>query len=158
MKAFLAFLSFISLFSLLTCICTPGVNCPHGRGICQSNNCICFERYWTVVDPKTPANDQVYCSYTRLSRFAPLFLESFLPTIGHLYSGRTDLFLLKLSFILVPIILLCFNCYCKCTESCTSCFMCLLVLGFICFGLMHVVDIICYATAIYVDGNGAPLL
>ena len=169
MNKLITIISLIFLYKLnyvkLTCI--PNINCPKEAGQCITNNCICFDEYYSLNNKLNPKNDTMFCEYKRMSRFAPLILEFFLPTIGHLYAGKMNLFISKLFFIIFPLIGYC----CGLTNSQQNpdgtpknistfnwILLILLILSSIILPFFHIIDLICYSFVFYYDGNGVPFI
>lgn len=158
--------------------CIPGKNCPYKRGTCINNQCFCYKYYWTYQKESAnpnPKKSQVFCNYTRLSRFVPLILEIFIPCFGHLLAGKLYLFLIKFCLIVIPIACIC--CGMGTATFVTSlrtglqtrynevdypflikCYGIISIVDIVIFGVVYVVDIICYTFAFYTDGNGVPLV
>ena len=156
--------SFIINYILSTCI--EGINCPKGKGLCKNNMCICFNEFYSL-NFEINKNDTIFCEYQRMSRFAPLILEFFIPTIGHLYAGKMRFFIAKLIIILFPVI--CYGCGLTKTgqnpdgtqrniSTITWVFLILFIVSIIILPFFHICDLICYAFGFYYDGNGVPFI
>ena len=164
MKLIIFSIIFIFLLNFVSSTCIEGGNCPKGRGLCKNNTCICFSEFYSL-NYKLYKNDTIFCEYQRMSRFAPLILEFFLPTIGHLYAGKMKFFISKLIIIIFPVICFC----CGLTKigqnpdgtqrnisNITWIFLILMIISIIILPFFHICDLVCYALGIYYDGNGVP--
>ncbi len=96
----------LSLLELFNFQCIPSKNCPPGKGRCINNSCHCFPHYWTLLDSSLSKNEtQIFCNYKKYNRYIALAFEIFIPSSGHLYTGRYIHFILKLSLIVICIFL-----------------------------------------------------
>ena len=169
MKKLIGITSLILLYRLnyvkLTCI--KNVNCPIEAGQCIANQCKCFDEFYSLINRINPKNETIFCEYRKMSRFAPLILEFFLPSVGHLYAGKMNLFFSKLFFIIFPLIGYC----CGLTNSqqnpdgtfknISTLNWILLILLIICSIILpffHIIDLVCYSFGFYYDGNGVPFI
>ena len=133
-------------------------NCPLGKGTCFENTCICNIGYTTL------AKDEVLCEYEEKEHSIAFFLEFFFPFgTGHFYSERNFFGIIKL--------LLCgLLCLFWCGDICNLRIRftvnskldkihigCVLV-NFLTFTLLHIVDLICFGFNIYKDGNGMDMI
>ena len=84
-------------------ICIQGENCPIGHGTCQKDSCVCLYNYWSLANKENPSST-IYCNYKKYNRFFVLIIEFFLPSIGHLISGKYYFFIIKFLLLFVPII------------------------------------------------------
>ena len=75
--------------------CIFGQNCPYNQGFCVDTKCECIEGYYTFMQKDLPLESQTFCNYEQTSLYLPLFLEFFLPSLGHLYVGKYWFALLK---------------------------------------------------------------
>ena len=136
--------------------CNEG-NCPTTRGMCSNNKCICNENYITT-DNKVLENNGIFCNYELKSRFIAFLLEFFFPFgVGHFYSGKIYLAIIKLGLFAIMI------CSCCCVLCCVvgkeagslSLVVCIIiVLSIIVLVVMEICDLIGYGLGIYKDGNG----
>ena len=92
---FLSMLSFI-----LSQQCIAGKNCLYNQGICVGTKCECLDGYRTLLNPKLPESEQIFCNYRQKHHLIALALEVFLPGIGHFYAGHYWLGLIKLVLFL----------------------------------------------------------
>ena len=133
------------------------MNCLPTRGMCSNNQCICNENYITT-DNKVLENHGLFCNYELKARFIAFLLEFFFPFgVGHFYSGKIYLAIIKLSLFAIMI------CSCCCVLCCVvgkeagalSFTICIIiVLSIIVLVVMEIFDLIGYALGIYTDGNG----
>ena len=152
------FLSFFDKFKLLPILllllnlketnsywCELDNNCPRDRAICLRNYCECTPGYKTLITDQTIDGKLApyYCTYRQTSRYIPLILEAFLPSIGHFYIGRYFHAVVKF-LLIVPLIF-------RQKGSNLSLFLIFL------FCLLYVVDLLCIYLCIYYDGNGIAL-
>ena len=158
-----SFFIFISLNSIVS-TCIEGGNCPKEGGSCINNQCICKDEYYSL-NYIINKNDTIFCEYKRMSRFGPLILEFFLPTIGHLYAGKIRLFIAKLIIIIFPVIFY----FCGLLNNIQtqdgsqrvhnfSIILILFVIFIIILPFFHICDLICYSFGFYYDGNGVPFI
>lgn len=82
------------------------INCRSPFGKCADlNTCECGELYFDV--PFLLKNHNLFCRYRQKSQAVEFILElMFLSGLGHLYSERSALGLMKLSFTIITIILI----------------------------------------------------
>ena len=133
------------------------VNCLPTRGMCFNNRCICNQNYITT-DNKVLENNGIFCNYELKARFIAFLLEFFFPFgVGHFYSGKIYLAIIKLSLFAIMI------CSCCCVLCCVvgkeagslSLIVCIIiVLSIIVLVVMEIFDLIGYGLGIYKDGNG----
>ena len=158
---------FINNFKSINLLCTPKMNCPLGNGQCINNICKCFDEFYSFNNKLNPKNETIFCEYRKMSRFGPLILEFFLPTVGHFYAGKLNLFFARLFFIIFPLIGHC----CGLTENrqnpdgsakalstCNWILLILLIISAVILPFFHIIDLICYSFGIYRDGNGVPFI
>ena len=163
----LAFLIFLYRFNMINLICIPKMNCPIENGQCINNICQCFDEFYSLNNNLHPKNETIFCEYRKMSRFGPLILEFFLPTVGHFYAGKINLFIAKLFFIVFPLIGHC----CGLTENrqnpdgtaktlstCNWILLILLIISAVILPFFHIIDLICYSFGFYRDGNGVPFI
>ena len=166
MKLIIHLLTIFSFLNSILLLCIPNKNCPKEKGQCKNNQCVCFDEFYSL-NYQINKNDKFFCEYQKMSRFGPLILEFFLPTIGHLYAGKMNLFISKLIILFFPII-----CYfCGLTNVGTNpdgtyrnisnikwfCLI-LFIISIIILPFYHICDFICYALGFYYDGNGVPFI
>ena len=160
-------LIFLYRFNMINLICIKNKNCLKENGKCIKNNCICFDEFYSLNNKINPKNDSIYCEYRKMSRFGPLVLEFFLPTLGHLYAGKTNLFLAKLFFIFFPLIGHCCGLTdnrqnpdgtAKTISTCNWILLILLIISAVILPFFHIIDLVCYSFGIYRDGNGVPFI
>ena len=163
----ITFLIFLYQLHLVKLTCITNINCPNTEGRCIQNKCECFDEYYSLNNKLHPKNETIFCEYMKMSRFGPLILEFFLPTIGHLYAGKINLFLAKLFFILFPLIGHCCGLTnnkqnsdgtAKTLSTCNWILLILLIISAVILPFFHIIDLICYSFGIYVDGNGVPFI
>ena len=94
----------LNSISTINNICIEGDNCPIGKGFCQANNCICINNYWTIIN-KANTSPTIYCNYKKYNRFLILFLEFFLPCLGHFVVGKYYFFMIKFLLLFIPFII-----------------------------------------------------
>ena len=166
MKIIISLLTLFSLLNSILLICLPNQNCPTDKGVCKNNQCVCFDEYYSL-NYQINKSDKIFCEYQKMSRFGPLILEFFIPTIGHLYAGKTRFFIAKLIIIFFPII-----CYCcgltnvganpdgtyRSISNVKWIFLILFIISIIILPFFHICDFICYSFGIYYDGNGVPFI
>ena len=107
-------LFFNSIFLIKTTLsfpCIPNKNCPSSKGICSANNeCICKNQFYSYVPQNMKysyKNDAgfVYCNYEKISRWIPFLIDLILPPLGSYYIGKSFHALIKLIFLLLPILI-----------------------------------------------------
>ena len=163
MKLIIYSLIISTLLNSVLSICVEGQNCPTYGGKCKNNQCECFNEFYSL-NFLIYKNDTIFCEYRKMSRFGPLILEFFLPTIGHLYAGKIRLFISKLLIILFPVI-----CYCCGLTNITQnqggsqrnislIFLILFIISIIILPFFHICDLICYGFGLYSDGKGVPFI
>ena len=163
----ISFLIFLYRLNQVKLSCIKDKNCPKDNGTCKNNICICFEEFYSLKHKLHPKNDKIFCEYRKMSRFGPLILEFFLPTLGHFYAGKINLFIAKLFFIIFPLIGHC----CGLTENrqnsdgtakslstCNWILLILLIISAVILPFFHIIDLICYSFGFYRDGNGVPFI
>jgi len=154
-------------------------NCFKDQGICISKTeCKCINNFITFPTQKTNQKNEIYCNYERTSRWFPFLLELLLPSIGHFYVGKIKLGLFKLFLMVGPLLYLCIGHYfidsvekdnennsgsnlkrmSNCEAICSLLPIILSVLSVVLLIILYIFDLICYATAYYVDGNGIELI
>ena len=155
-KLFLLFLITFCLIKSSYSIC-DSVNCPPLKGVCNGNQCIC-EDVFITVNNKNIQSKGVNCNYHLKSRFVAFLLEFFFPFgVGHFYSGKTFLALIKLSLFSILICMCCAVLCCVTSKDANpfSIIICsILVLCLISIALMEIFDLVSYAFGLYNDGNG----
>lgn len=132
--------------------------CPLGKGTCFEGNCICDIGYTTLP------HDKVSCEYEQRDHSVAFFLEFFFPFgAGHFYAEQ-------MLFGLVKSILFVLLCLFWCGDICNlrirftlnskwdKIHMGSVLVNFIAFTLMHLIDLICFGFNIYKDGNGIDLI
>ena len=158
------FFSFFVNFVYTACV--QGQNCPNGRGKCINNKCICYNSFYSL-NYEIYKDDIIFCEYRKMSRFGPLILEFFLPSIGHLYAGKMRFFITKLIIILFPLL-----CYCcgltnigqnpdgtqRDISNITWIFLIIFIISIVILPFFHICDLICYSFGLYYDGNGVPFI
>ena len=156
-KVYLTILVSLSLINAIYCICNES-NCPSSRGFCNNNNqCICQNNYITVNNEFVKSNG-VSCNYHLKSRYIALLLEFFFPFgIGHFYSGKTLLAVIKLTLFIFLVcaflsVLCCFVGKVVSVCSTITCFLIVLCLVGLVF--MEIFDLVSYGLGFYYDGNG----
>ena len=100
------YLKIMLLFSLLSFSleqCIAGGNCPLNQGTCAGDLCNCKSGFYSLLDPQLPPEKQIYCNYEQINVYIPLLLELFLPSMGHFYSGKYLMGIMKLSFLIIHI-------------------------------------------------------
>ena len=141
-------------------------NCPKGNGLCKKNQCVCFQSYYSL-NYERYKNDTIFCEYKRMSRFGPIILEFFIPSMGHFYAGKMRLFVIKLLIILFPVISYCCGLTTigqnpdgtqKNISNITWVLLILFVISLVILPFFHICDLICYSFGFYYDGNGVPFL
>ena len=152
---FIILISF-SLIKSTYSVCNPS-NCPPLRGICNQNICICEEGY-TTVNNKNIQNNGIFCNYHLKSRFIAFLLEFFFPFgVGHFYSGKTILAVVKLGIFVLLICSCCTVLIClpkKDVNACSVIVCLIVVLCIIGIIFMQIFDLVSYGLGIYNDGNG----
>ena len=103
MKIQTIFFILINSISFINNICIQGKNCPIGQGQCKADNCECFYNYWSLTNKENPSST-IYCNYKKYNRFFILIFEFFIPTSGHLISGKYYFFIVKFLLLFCPII------------------------------------------------------
>ena len=136
-------------------------NCPPSRGVCSNNNqCICNKNYITVDNQMVKSNGQ-YCNYYIKSKYMALLLEFFFPFgVGHFYSGKTLLAIIKLTLFIILVCACCSVLCCvagKVVNACSIIISILVVLCLVGLVLMEIFDLVGYGFGIYTDGNGITL-
>ena len=163
----ITYLLFLYRLSVVKLACLVNKNCLPENGKCINNTCICFDEFFSLENMLNKNNTKIFCEYRKMSRFGPLILEFFLPTLGHLYAGKMNLFIAKLFFIFFPLI----GYFCGLTDNqpnpdgtskaLSTCNWILLILLIICgiiLPFFHIIDLICYSFGIYKDGKGVPFI
>ena len=100
------YLKILLLFSFLSFTfeqCIVGGNCPLNQGTCAGDLCNCNSGFYSLLDPQLPPEKQIYCNYEQINVYIPLLLELFLPSMGHFYSGKYLMGIMKLSFLIIHI-------------------------------------------------------
>jgi hypothetical protein len=131
------------------------LNCVYPYGSCiDFTTCQCANEYSSYKLENIPAT--LYCTYERKKQLISFLLEFFLPFgVGHFYSGRPLMGILKLLAMLSPCLFVSFLLCCKESGSIIS----ILVTGIGClYGIWQLIDIILFSINIYRDGNGVPLM
>jgi len=173
MKQILFSIYFFTTLALITkqsTICNEK-NCPSPNGKCIHNKCICNYGYQTF---NLKEKDKKYCLYQQVTRWLPLILEIFLPSVGHFIIGKTYIAVFKLTLVIIPLFCMCigFNMTQPASENALNQSgnierekpMCeLIIFGFSLFSLillliMQIIDIILFLIPYYKDGNGIPLI
>jgi hypothetical protein len=132
--------------------------CPLGKGTCFEGNCICDIGYTTLP------NDKISCEYEQRDHSVAFFLEFFFPLgAGHFYAEQ-------MLYGLVKSVLFILLCLFWCGDICNlrirftlnskwdKIHMGSVLVNFIAFTLMHLIDLICFGFNIYKDGNGIDLI
>ena len=100
------YLKMLLLFSFLSFSfeqCIVGGNCPLNQGTCAGDLCNCNSGFYSLLGPQLPPEKQIYCNYEQINVYIPLLLELFLPSMGHFYSGKYLMGIMKLSFLIIHI-------------------------------------------------------
>ena len=84
--------------------CIAGKNCLYNQGICVGTKCECLDGYRTLLNPKLPEAEQIFCNYRQKHHLIALALEVFLPGFGHFYTAHYWLGLIKLALCLAFIL------------------------------------------------------
>lgn len=138
-------------------------NCPLGKGTCFENSCICNIGWITLKSDKN--NDKHdYCDYEQKDHSISFFLEFFFPIgSGHFYS-------LRYLFGLIKLILASVLCLFWCGDICglrirftlnskwDKVHMGCVLINFLSFTVMHLIDLICFGFNIYKDGNDIDMM
>ena len=155
-KSLFVILITLSLIQSTYSVCNA-VNCPPLRGVCSGNLCVCEEGYLTVNNKNIQSNG-VFCNYHLKSRFVAFLLEFFFPFgVGHFYSGKIVLAVIKLSLFVVLFCMCCAVLCCvsgKVVNTCSFIISAIVVLCLIGIVFMEIIDLVSYALGIYNDGNG----
>jgi len=135
------------------------VNCPKNYGICLDNKrCICNKGYLNIPDLNT-VNKEVSCTYQQKKRVISFLLELMIPLgFGHFYAGHYFLGSAKFIVMLIlPMIFLIFVNwkYNICSKFVEEFFT---FSWYVVITLAFLLDVSFYASGIYKDGNGIPLL
>ena len=80
------------------------VNCYSPNGQCIHNKCICNYGYQTF---ELKENNGKYCTYKQITRWLPLILEIFLPSVIHFINGNTYIRVFLLIIVIIPISCMC---------------------------------------------------
>jgi hypothetical protein len=140
-------------------LCTI-TNCPLFQGICFKNYCHCSHDYSTYITSET--YPIIYCNYHLKSKYTAFFLELFFPFgVGHLYAENAVLAIIKfLSFtmILCSCCGILFSISLEHKNDGIQCFSLLFILMIVVWLLLQIIDLVCYSMAVYMDGNGFPLI
>ena len=92
---------FLSLFSsLISTDCIKNQNCLEDRGECINNICECYDEYWTLEPTEENKLQNIFCNYSKRSRFLPLILEFFIPGLGHIFMKKYFLGIFKIFLII----------------------------------------------------------
>jgi hypothetical protein len=147
------------------------VNCYSPNGKCIHNKCICNYGYKTF---ELKENNGKYCTYKQITRWLPLILEIFLPSVGHFIIGKTYIGIFKLTLVIIPITCMCIG-FCMTQPAsedalnqsgnierekplCELITFGLAVISLILLLIMQIIDIILFLIPYYKDGNGIPLI
>ena len=94
-KLLLLFFIILSQIKSAYSICNLD-NCPPLSGFCSRDICICNRNYITINNKNIQSNG-IFCNSPLKSRFVAFALEFFFPFgIGHFYSEKTILAVIKL--------------------------------------------------------------
>ena len=141
-------------------------SCPHKKGICYQNICLCHEGYLTVDPGQIESYGKTFCDYIQRRHYVALLLEFFLPIgIGHLYARKIRLAIAKFIFALILGGLVLYNRWAvnKIMSDLTfkpnigRNILLQMVLSFG-YSIFNLTDLICYGFNLYSDGNGLPLI
>ena len=136
------------------------LNCPPLRGLCNGNICVCEESYITVNNDKVH-NNGIFCNYHEKSRFIAFLLEFFFPFgVGHFYSGKTLLAVIKLGLFVILICMCCSVLGCvvgKAINACSVIICLIVVLCIISLIVLQIFDLVSYGLGLYSDGNGVEM-
>ena len=158
----LLFISLIilSLIKTTISVCNTS-NCPPSRGDCISGQCKCKNNYATIDNSFIKSNG-ISCNYRLKSSLMALLLELFFPFgVGHLYSGKTLLAIIKFLLFLFLLSIFCSLLCCvigKVVNACTTIIFVIVILSLIGLVFMEVFDIISYLLGFYRDGNGVNMM
>ena len=139
-------------------------NCPLGKGTCFENSCICNIGWMTLPINKESSKQHDFCDYEQKDHSIAFFMEFFFPLgVGHFYSMRYLFGLIKL--ILASVL-----CLFWCGDLCglrirfalnskwDKVHMGCVLINFLSFTVMHLIDLICFGFNIYKDGNDIDMM
>ena len=136
-------------------LCTSNNCLP--PNICAEKNtiCLCATNYANFFNFKS--NKDLYCSYKRKSQIIAFILElTLIGGFGHLYSGRTEVGLIKMIIVFIlPVSILCLSTNDKSENTyihILSCIICCTIM------IWQTVDIVLFAINSYKDGNGISMI
>ena len=136
-------------------------NCPPLRGLCNGNVCVCEENFATINNEYIHSNG-ISCNYHLKSRYVAFLLELFFPFgVGHFYSGKIYLAIIKLGLLVVLISMCCSVLCCVVSKSnnnpCSFVICLILFLSLVALVIMEIFDLVSYGLGLYNDGNGIPM-
>lgn len=133
-------------------------NCPLGKGTCFENSCVCNIGFTTT------STDFTSCNYEQKDHTIAFFLEFFFPLgTGHFYAER-------ILFGVIKLFLATLLCLFWCGDICNlrirftlnskwdKIHMGCVLVNFLAFTIMHLVDLAGFGFNIYKDGNGIDLI
>jgi hypothetical protein len=140
-------------------------NCPAPYAVCSDNNtCRCLPGYANFI-AEGQATPGYYCNYEQKKQLVAFLLEMFVSMgVGHFYTGRVLMGIIKLLVLLGPVmfgILMCCSSIIKSSSDTSSCAGLFFMVGScacVCAALVwQLVDLIMFGINNYKDGNGVPL-
>jgi hypothetical protein len=150
----------ITYYDIISSPCSTQ-NCKSPYGSCKdSNTCLCNSGQLYVPLFLSSSNASQYCFYSQKSQGIAFLLElMFVVGIGHFYSGRMLLGILKLMFVLL---IICYDCGFKIIwrSKNLKTFKNLQSLSYVLYFtllLWQMTDLCLYGLNKYTDGNGIPL-
>ena len=147
LKYLFVFILFYLNIATINTVCIQGENCPNGQGFCIQSECVCSYGFTTFHNYKT--NHPIYCNYRQTTRFIPLILEFFFPSIGLFYLGRIFHGLVKLILGISSFV------FRASGEQNLNAFKVIIMLAFV---FLYFVDLIRLLLGKMTDGNGVPVL
>lgn len=134
-------------------------NCPIGKGTCFEEICVCNTGFTTDSN-----KEKLKCNYELKDHSIAFFLEFFFPIgAGHFYSYRYVLGCLKLLLCSLLCIFWCGDiCNLRIRFTLNSKWdkihMACVLVNFLAFTIMHLIDLVCFGFNLYKDGNGIDMM
>ena len=140
-------------------------NCPAPYAVCSDDKtCRCLPGYANFI-AEGQTSPGYYCNYEQKKQLVAFLLEMFVSMgVGHFYSGRVLMGVIKLLVLLGPLmfgILMCCSSIVKSSSDTSSCAGLFFMVGScacVCAALVwQLVDLIMFGINNYKDGNNVPL-
>jgi TM2 domain-containing membrane protein YozV len=143
-------------FTIQNIVCYSNT-CKYPYAVCLTSTvCKCIQGYANFI--KDGAGNGLYCQYSQKKQSVAFILELFFPLgVGHFYSGRVLLGIIKLILLIAPCFLCCSSFFCNPEKDEKGIFGFLIMGISVLYVLWQFIDLIILLCNGYNDGNGVPM-